>query len=69
MSVNIDDDLYRRLKRAAGNRGMSRYIAEAVRERLRGSESQLHEEYQAAAVDPERQRIAQDWGAIETEGW
>jgi metal-responsive CopG/Arc/MetJ family transcriptional regulator len=69
MSVSIDEGLYRRLKIAAGNRGMSRFIAEAVREKLRDSESRLIEEYRTAQNDPDRQQIVEDWDAIEAEGW
>ena len=65
----MEEELYRRLKMAAGSRGMSRFIAEAVREKLRDSESRLREEYQAAENDPGRQEIVKDWDAIETEGW
>jgi hypothetical protein len=65
----MDEELYRRLKMAAGSRGMSRFIAEAVRERLRDRESRLREEYQTAEHDPDRQEIVKDWDAIGTEGW
>ena len=69
MSVTMDEDLYRRLKMAAGNRGMSRFISEAVREKLRSTEGRLREEYQAAENDSERRAIVKDWDAIDTEGW
>jgi hypothetical protein len=48
---------------------MSRFIAEAVREKLRDSESRLIEEYRTAQNDPDRQQIVEDWDAIEAEGW
>lgn len=69
MSISIEDELFRRLKRTAGSRGMSRFIAEAVREKLKESEGRLQHEYQEAAGDPERRETLEDWDAIETEGW
>lgn len=64
----MDEQLYRQLKRVAGPRGMSRFIAEAVREKLGSKGDQLYEEYLAAQDEPERQEILEDWDAIETEG-
>jgi predicted CopG family antitoxin len=69
MSVSIADDLYRRLKRTAGSRGMSRFISEAVRAKLRESESELVNEYRDAENDPERRQVVKDWDVAETEGW
>ena len=69
MSVSMDEELYRSLKRAAGNRGMSRFIAEAVRERLRDTEKRLRDEYSEAENDLDRQEIVKDWDAVDTEGW
>ncbi len=69
MSITIDEKLYRRLKRTAGQRGMSRFIAEAVREKLRSSEDELYKEYVAAQRDEERGQVLDDWDALEIEGW
>jgi hypothetical protein len=48
---------------------MSRFIAEAVQEKLRDRETDLAEEYRDAQKDPERQRVVDDWAALDTEGW
>ena len=69
MSITIDEKLYSRLKRTAGQRGMSRFIAEAVREKLRSSEDELYKEYLAAQRDNERRQVLDDWNTLETEGW
>ena len=69
MSITIDEKLYRRLKRTAGQRGMSQFIAEAVREKLRSSEDELYKEYLAAQRDDERRQVLDDWNTLETEGW
>ena len=69
MSITIDEKLYRRLKRTAGQRGMSRFIAEAVREKLHSSEDELYKEYLAAQRDDERRQVLDDWDRLATEGW
>lgn len=69
MSITIDEPLYRALKRTAGPRGMSRFIAEALREKLRGSRQLLYREYQMASQDEDRREALGDWDALETEGW
>ncbi len=48
---------------------MSRFIAEAVREKLRNSRQNLYQEYQLASQDPDRQEVLADWAALETESW
>ena len=48
---------------------MSRFIAEAVREKLRSGEDELYNEYLAAQRDEERRQALDDWDTLETEGW
>ncbi|MBI5816486.1 MAG: hypothetical protein HZB29_12845 [Nitrospinae bacterium] len=69
MSVSIDEGLYKQLKQAAGQRGMSGFITEAVREKLGGKQKSLLDEYKAASRDHKRKAVEKDWAAIETEGW
>ncbi len=69
MSVSVEEDLYRALKAVAGPRGMSRFIAEAVRDKLSESRRALEAEYAEAAGDRRRQEELADWDAIAGEGW
>ena len=69
MSITIEEPLYRALKKTAGQRGMSRFIAEAVREKLQNSRQNLYQEYQMASQDPDRQEVLADWDGLETESW
>lgn len=69
MSITIDEQLYATLKKVAGPRGMSRFIAEALRERLHSSQDQLYEEYLEAKDDWDREGILADWDGIATEAW
>lgn len=69
MSVVIPEDLYLELKKAAGPRCMSRFISDAVRQRLRRKRPRLEDEYAAAEKDRRRQQELKDWDAISGEGW
>jgi hypothetical protein len=69
MSITVDEDLYRDLKRTAGPRGMSKFIADSVRRRLRSAQTSLYEEYLDASKDKDRQQVIEDWETTETEGW
>ena len=69
MSITIDEPLYRTLKKTAGPRGMSRFIAEALLEKLRGNRQNLYREYKMASQDADRREVLEDWDELETEGW
>lgn len=69
MSVCIDDEIYSTLKRVAGPRGMSRFIAGAVKERLEVEDKKLVNEYREAAKDADRRKVEQDWNAADADGW
>ena len=66
MSVSIDETLYHQLKRNAGPRAMSRFIAEALREKLHGGSYHLRREYVAAGKDKARREALRDWDSLDT---
>lgn len=69
MSVTLDEDLYGKLRKAAGPRGVRRFVEQTLRERLRPPRQALSREYLAASRDPDRLEVLKDWDALETEGW
>jgi hypothetical protein len=69
MSITIDEQLYGTLKRAAGPRGMSRFITHALQEKLRPKRQSLYREYVAAQKDKERQEVLRDWASLDTYDW
>ena len=69
MSITIDEQLYRVLKRTAGPRGMSQFVAHAVKDKLRSRRQKLYREYLLAGRDRDRKAVLRDWDSIETEGW
>lgn len=48
---------------------MSRFIAAAVREKLRETQDSLYDEYRKASRDRERQAEIGDWAAVDGEAW
>ena len=69
LSITIDEWLYRVLKKTAGPHRMSRFIAQALQEKLRLSREMLRREYRAADEDESRMEELSDWGAVGTAGW
>lgn len=64
MSITMDRNLYHLLKRTAGPRGISRFISEALHERLHSKRNALHREYLAASKDRQRVEALRDWDWI-----
>jgi hypothetical protein len=69
LNITIDEDVHRRLKRELPPKGISRFINDAIRARLRPSRAALAEAYKAAAREPWRQNEHRDWQVTETEDW
>lgn len=69
LNITIDEDVHRRLKRQLPPKGISRFINDAVRARLRPGRDELDKSYQAASREAWRRREADDWSATEVEDW
>jgi hypothetical protein len=69
VSVSLDEDLYGKLRKAAGPRGVRRFVEQTLHERLSPRQQALYREYLAASRDPDRLEVLKDWDALETEGW
>jgi predicted CopG family antitoxin len=69
LNITIDEDVHERLKRELPAKGISRFINEAVRARLRPSREALDDAYKAASREGWRRSEAPRWRATETEGW
>jgi hypothetical protein len=69
LNITIDNDIHERLKRELPAKGISRFINEAVRARLRPSREALDDAYKAAAKQRWRQSEAREWQATDVEGW
>lgn len=69
LNITIDEDVHERLKREVPTKGMSRFINEAVRARLRPSDDELDGAYRAASGEAWRQSETVPWAVTDVEGW
>jgi Arc/MetJ family transcription regulator len=69
LNITIDEDVHERLKRELPAKGISRFINDAVRARLRPSRTALDEAYKAAARERWRKVEAHEWEVTDVEDW
>ena len=69
LNITIDKDIHERLKHDLPPKGISRFINDAIRARLRPSDEELDEAYRAAAREKWRRSDAREWSATELESW
>lgn len=69
LNITIDEDVHERLKRDLPAKGISRFINDAVRARLRPSREALDDAYKAAARERWRKSDTREWRATDVEGW
>jgi hypothetical protein len=69
LNITLDEELYRRLKAQTPPKRMSAFIADALRAKLRPGPEELEAAYRAAAREPWRRRLEEEWAATETEAW
>jgi hypothetical protein len=69
LNITIDEDVHERLKQELPAKGISRFINEAIRLRLRPSREVLDRAYKAAARERWRRTGARDWAVTEVEDW
>jgi len=69
LNITIDEDVHERLKRDLPPKGISRFINDALRARLRPSREQLDTAYRAAAREKWRRPEAREWQGTDVEGW
>lgn len=61
MTITLDDEVYKGLRRMVPARARSRFIADALRPLILQSEAELEAGYAAMAADEEREREAHEW--------
>ena len=69
LNITIDEDVHKRLKRELPAKGISRFITDAVRARLRPGPDALDKAYQAAARERWRKAEARDWSVADVDDW
>ena len=69
LNITMDDVVYERLKKEVRPKGLSAFINEAVRAKLRPDPQTLDAAYKAASKERWRGRLAADWSGTDTERW
>ena len=70
LNITIDEDVHERLKRDLPPKGISRFINDALRARLRPAREQLDAAYRAAAAREKwRRSEAREWAGTDVESW
>jgi hypothetical protein len=69
LNITIDEDIHKRLKGELPPKGISRFINDAVRARLRPGREELDRAYQAAAKERWRKAEADDWSTVDAGDW
>ncbi len=69
LSITMNDDLYDILKHTVASRKISKFVSEAVEEKLDKKREHLYQAYLEAAHDVEREKELKDWDAISMESW
>lgn len=61
IAITMDDDLHARLKKKVPTQGLSAFITDAIRAKLRQDAKTLNAAYQAASNEQWRAGVAEDW--------
>ena len=69
LNITIDEDVHDRLKQELPAKGISRFINEAIRARLRPSREVLDQAYRTAAREAWRRVENRDWSVTDVEDW
>ncbi len=69
LSVTISDRLYDNLKHTVSSRQISKFVCQAVEEKLNQKRDVLYQAYMDASQDPERLQELKIWGDLDTEDW
>ena len=69
ISVILNDNLYQKLKAIVPNRKISKFVAEAVNEKLSQKSAALHKAYMEAYKDKDRNKECKLWDDISGEDW
>jgi hypothetical protein len=69
LNITMDEDVHERLKRDLPPKGISRFINDALRARLRPSREQLDTTYRAAAREKWRLSETREWAGTDVESW
>jgi Arc/MetJ family transcription regulator len=67
LSITMDEDLYRRLKKELPSKGISAFIEKAVRAQMRLDRRTLDNAYRAASRERWRREFIREWRSTDTD--
>jgi predicted transcriptional regulator YdeE len=69
MSITLEDDLYNHLKHSVPARRISKFVSEAIMDKLNQKQQSLYQAYLEASQDEERESDLQDWDNLNIDSW
>ena len=69
ISIILNDSIYMRLKQIVPNRKVSKFVAEAIEEKLEDKTGALLSAYKEAYADTAREKEAKIWDVVDGENW
>lgn len=68
VSFSLPVQLIAQLRTSVGQREMSKFAARALQDALKQEQEKLRTAYQAAANDPARNELLNEWSTLDVEG-
>jgi len=68
ITLSLSKEVITELHRFIQKRGISRFVEEAITEKLQTKKNSLEEQYREAAQDTDRNKSFADWDALAGEG-
>lgn len=68
MTLSLPDDVIQELHLFVKKRGISRFVEEAIVEKLKAQKLSLEQQYKEAAQDEERNQIFAEWEQMSGDG-
>ncbi len=69
VTFNMPQALHQQLRIFVGPNKMSRFVCQAIGEKMLHEKKKLKEAYLEARGDVSRQRTSRDWDLLDTESW
>lgn len=69
LSITIEDKLYNSLKQNIPSRQISKFVSEALSDKLEQEHDKLYKAYLEASRDTERENSLSEWDALSLEAW
>ncbi len=69
VTFSLPSETHKLLRSLVGQRKMSSFVSEAIKQALNEKKDHLKAAYIEAEKDPDRKKSIEEWDALESEGW